>query len=71
MFCNGVSSSPSNTESNYSGPNFPLITIFDNVCAQKKLLNDVFDINEIKISHRMVHGWSTSLSMGFLFSRYG
>ena len=35
MFCNGVSSSPSNTESNFSGPNFPLITIFDNVCAQK------------------------------------
>ena len=28
MFCNGVSSSPSNTESNFSGPNFPLITIF-------------------------------------------
>ena len=41
MFCNGVSSSPSNSPKNIQGPNFPLITILDNVRAQKTLLKKV------------------------------
>ena len=66
MFCNGVSSSPSNTEGKFSGPNFPLITIFDNVCAQKKLLNEEFDINEIKL----VIGWSMGGQQAFQWASY-
>ena len=38
MFGNGLSSSPSNAEPTQSGANFPLITIWDNVASQKKLL---------------------------------
>ena len=49
MFCNGVSSSPSNTTGDISGPNFPLITIYDNVKAQKILLNQIFKIDKIKL----------------------
>ncbi len=42
MFCNGVSSSPSNVNGEIKGPNFPLITIYDNVKAQKILLEKIF-----------------------------
>lgn len=35
---NGVSSSPSNTAAPFDGPRFPLVTVYDNVRAQKKLL---------------------------------
>ena len=34
MFCNGVSTSPSNAQSSINGSNFPLISIQDNVSAQ-------------------------------------
>ncbi len=54
MFCNGVSSSPSNTTSPFSGPNFPLITIEDNVSAQHELITKIFGIKKIKL----VIGWS-------------
>ena len=54
MFCNGVSSSPSNTDSPFNGPNFPLLTIQDNVSAQNELIKKVFNIEKIKL----VIGWS-------------
>tara|TARA_B100000965_G_C19587094_1_gene756245 strand:- start:1184 stop:2200 length:1017 start_codon:yes stop_codon:yes gene_type:complete len=54
MFCNGVSSSPSNTDSPLNGPNFPLITIQDNVAAQYELLKEIFSIEKIKL----IVGWS-------------
>ena len=54
MFCNGVSSSPSNTKSPLDGPNFPLVTIQDNITAQNKLLKKVFNIEKIKL----IVGWS-------------
>ena len=54
MFCNGVSSSPSNTNEPLNGPNFPLITIQDNVTAQHDLITNFFGIEKIKL----VVGWS-------------
>ena len=54
MFCNGVSSSPSNTKSPLNGSNFPLITIQDNISAQNQLLMQVLGIEKIKL----VIGWS-------------
>tara|TARA_B100000902_G_scaffold22076_1_gene26566 strand:- start:4403 stop:5419 length:1017 start_codon:yes stop_codon:yes gene_type:complete len=54
MFCNGVSSSPSNTKSPLNGSNFPLITIQDNISAQNELLIQVLGIEKIKL----VIGWS-------------
>jgi len=54
MFCNGVSSSPSNTIEPSNGPNFPLITIQDNVTAQHNLVTNFFGIENIKL----VVGWS-------------
>ena len=54
MFCNGVSSSPSNTIEPLNGPNFPLITIQDNVTAQHNLITNLFGIEKVKL----VVGWS-------------
>ena len=48
MFQNGLSSSPSNTEAPYNGPNFPLINIRDNVNAGYKLITEVFKVKKIK-----------------------
>ncbi len=51
---NGYSSSPSNTAPPHDGPRFPIVTLYDNVCFQNRLLEDVFDIEEIAL----VTGWS-------------
>jgi homoserine O-acetyltransferase len=47
MFCNGVSTSPSNAQSPLNGADFPLITIQDNVSFQYQLLKEVFHIEKI------------------------
>lgn len=47
MFQNGLSSSPSNTPEPFSGPNFPLISIRDNVKAGYKLVTEVFGVKRI------------------------
>ena len=38
MFGNGLSSSPNNTSSPQDGPRFPLVTLWDNIACQHKLL---------------------------------
>jgi homoserine O-acetyltransferase len=48
MFQNGLSSSPSNTEAPFNGPNFPLISIRDNVYAGYRLITEVFKVKKIK-----------------------
>jgi homoserine O-acetyltransferase len=48
MFQNGLSSSPSNTEPPFNGPNFPLISIRDNVNAGYKLVTEIFKVKKIK-----------------------
>ena len=47
MFQNGLSSSPSNTEPPFNGPNFPLISIRDNVKAGYKLVTEIFKVKKI------------------------
>ena len=41
MFGNGLSSSPSNAPTPADRGNFPLVTLYDNVTCQKKLLEDM------------------------------
>ena len=54
MLGNGVSSSPSNTPVPLAGPDFPLITQYDNVMLQERLLREVFGITKV----RLACGWS-------------
>ena len=48
MFQNGLSSSPSNTPPPFDGPNFPAISIRDNVAAGYRLLTEELGITHIK-----------------------
>ena len=61
MFCNGLSSSPSNTLAPQDGPRFPRINVYDNVIAQHKLLTDEFGIEKV----RLVVGFSMSAQQAF------
>ena len=54
MFGNGLSSSPNNTPSPHDGPRFPLVTLWDNVASQHKLLTEHLGIKVIAL----VAGWS-------------
>jgi homoserine O-acetyltransferase/O-succinyltransferase len=51
---NGLSSSPHNTAAPLDGPRFPKLSIYDDVRAQKKLLSERFDVQELQL----VLGWS-------------
>ncbi len=61
LFGNGISSSPSNTPAPFGGAKFPLVTLFDNVSAQHRLLTDVFGIEQIAL----VAGWSMAGCQSF------
>lgn len=54
MFGNGLSSSPSNTPAPFDRANFPLVTIYDNVRLQHRLITEKFGITKIAL----VVGWS-------------
>ena len=54
MFGNGLSSSPSNTSAPYDGPRFPLITLWDNISNQHKLLTEHLKVKRLAL----VTGWS-------------
>ncbi|MEC9461460.1 MAG: alpha/beta fold hydrolase [SAR324 cluster bacterium] len=54
MFGNGFSSSPSNAAVPVNGPNFPEISLYDNVFCQHRLLSEIFGVERI----RLVAGWS-------------
>ena len=54
MFGNGLSSSPSNTSAPYDGPRFPLITLWDNISSQHKLLTEHLKVKRLAL----VTGWS-------------
>lgn len=59
MFGNGLSSSPSDT------PDYPaLVTAFDNVRAQKRLLAERFGIDRL----RAVYGWSMGAQQAYHFA---
>ncbi len=54
MFGNGLSSSPSNTPPPHDGPRFPLVTLWDNVACQHKLLTEHLGVKRLAL----VAGWS-------------
>lgn len=54
MFCNGLSSSPSNTAAPWNGPRFPKVTAYDNVKQQHRLVTEHFGITTLPL----VTGWS-------------
>ena len=54
MFGNGLSSSPNNTPSPQDGPHFPLISLWDNVACQHKLLTEHLGVKQLAL----VAGWS-------------
>ena len=49
MFTNGSSTSPSNAAPPHQGLNFPLVTPFDNVIAQRRLLEEHFNVTGIEL----------------------
>ena len=49
MLGNGQSSSPSNTPAPFDGPRFPLVTVFDNVCLQHRLVTEVFGLSTLAL----------------------
>jgi homoserine O-acetyltransferase len=56
MFTNGLSTSPSN----YEGE-FPQVTTTDNVTQQRRLMNEVFGVERVK----MVYGWSMGAQQAY------
>lgn len=54
MFGNGLSSSPNNTPSPQDGPLFPLVSLWDNVACQHKLLTEHLGVKQLAL----VAGWS-------------
>ena len=56
MFCNGLSSSPSNTAAPFNGPKFPSITHWDNVHCQHRLLTERLGVRRLALA--------TGFSMG-------
>jgi homoserine O-acetyltransferase len=61
MFGNGLSSSPSNTPPPYHGPQFPGISLYDNIKAQHQLLTEGLGIDHIAL----VSGWSMAGCQSF------
>jgi homoserine O-acetyltransferase len=61
MFCNGLSSSPSNTPPPHDRARFPLVTPYDNVVAQQRLCAEHFGIERLT----MVVGYSMSAQQAF------
>jgi homoserine O-acetyltransferase len=56
MFTNGLSTSPSN----YSG-DFPQVTTYDNITQQRRLMNEVFGVDRVKL----VYGWSMGAQQAY------
>ncbi len=51
---NGLSSSPSNTIAPFDGPRFPVVTLWDNIAFQHRLLTEGLGVERIAL----VTGWS-------------
>jgi len=61
MLGNGLSSAPSNTPAPHDGPQFPQITVYDNVVAQHRLVTERFGIERLAL----VVGWSMGAQQTF------
>jgi len=54
LFGNALSSSPSNTPAPWDGPRFPLVTLYDNVACQRRLITEALGVERLAL----VMGWS-------------
>lgn len=61
LFGNGLSTSPSNADDKNSGGAFPLVSLYDNVYCQHRLLAEVFSIEKIAL----VAGWSMAACQAY------
>ena len=61
LFGNGISSSPSNTPAPFGAASFPQITLYDNVCAQYRLLTEELGVKRVAL----VSGWSMAGCQSF------
>jgi homoserine O-acetyltransferase len=66
MFGNGYSSSPSNTPAPFDRTRFPRVSLLDNVIQQRRLLNDVFGIERLKL----IVGRSMGAQVAFQWAAY-
>ncbi len=60
MFTNGLSTSPSNYDAGQWG-DFPQVTTYDNVTQQRRLMNELFGVERVK----MVYGWSMGAQQAY------
>ena len=60
MFTNGLSTSPSNYDASQWGE-FPQVTAYDNVTQQRRLMNELFGVERVK----MVYGWSMGAQQAY------
>jgi homoserine O-acetyltransferase len=60
MFANGLSTSPSNYDASQWGE-FPQVTAYDNVTQQRRLMNELFGVERVK----MVYGWSMGAQQAY------
>ncbi|UOM34162.1 alpha/beta fold hydrolase [Acuticoccus sp. I52.16.1] len=67
MLGNGLSSSPSNTPAPHAGPDFPAVTIHDNVVLQQRLLAEVFAIERVALVVGRSMGALQAFHWGALF----
>ncbi len=61
LFGNGLSTSPSNAAPGQRGADFPLVTLYDNVACQQRLLAETFGVQRL----RLVAGWSMGAAQAF------
>jgi homoserine O-acetyltransferase len=61
MLANGLSTSPSNAPSSFDRGRFPLVTPYDNVKLQQRLLESVFGVTRIQL----VYGWSMGAQQAY------
>lgn len=61
MLANGLSTSPSNVAPPFDRGRFPLVTPYDNVMIQQRLLESVFGVTRIQL----VYGWSMGAQQAY------
>lgn len=67
MFTNGLSTSPSNLAEPLGHGRFPVLTHWDNIHAQKRLIEEVFGVERIALIYGWSMGGQQALHWGSLF----
>ena len=67
MFTNGLSTSPSNMAAPFGADRYPVFTHWDNVQAQRRLLDEVFGIEKLALAYGWSMGAQQSLHWGAIF----